>query len=369
MAMTEPEVSDSPKAGRVSYMRQALLTGPRSLSLQQVPLPEAGADGVLMRVHLALTCGTDLKMFRRGHPKFPFPTPLGHEFVGEVVEVGDLVVEETRARGLVPGARIVSAPSGPCGDGCAYCRRGQFNLCETLTSTMVFGAFGEFLRLPPRIWRHNAFPVPDGLTEAEAAFLEPLACCVHGVSRLQLEDAETAVVIGSGPIGLLFAKLLSLNGLKVTLVGRHASRLEAARQMGIMQVMDANRADPIETIRRQTGGLGVCLAVECTGRPEVWERSPELVRKGGEVMLFGGCPSGTRVSYCATRLHYDELTLRGAFHYTPTAVRQALDLLSSGKVKVTPLISGERPLDQLPDVFATLERGEGVKYIIRPQQG
>ncbi len=347
-------------------MKRAVVEAPRELAIYDLPDPEPGPDDVLIRVAVALTCGTDLKLFRRGHPKFPFPRPLGHEFVGVVEAVGDTARDAAAERGIVPGAKIVSAPTGPC-DACVYCELGHPNLCVDISETMVWGAFGGKLLLPRRVWSHNAYPVPDGLQDAEAAFLEPLSCCVYGASQLQIGGGvRTAVVIGAGPIGLLFARVLAIEGLEVIVLGRHGSRLDAARAMGITEVVDVDAADPVAAVRERTDGLGACIVVECTGRKDVWEMAPDLVRKAGQVLLFGGCPGGTKVEFDATRIHYDDLVLRGAFHYTPAAVKRSLELLASGKVRTEPLLSGRRTLAQLGETLAALERGEGVKYAITP---
>jgi L-iditol 2-dehydrogenase len=236
---------------------------------------------------------------------------------------------------------------------------------------MAWGAFAEQLRLPAHVVRRNVFLRPPGLPPREAALLEPLACVVNGVGRLDLTRAETVVVVGAGPIGLLFVALLARRGVpRVVVAGRHALRLEAARALGAADVIDLGGGDLdaaslSRAIRERVPG-GACAVVECVGRPEAWQGAIGAARKGGEVLLYGGCAAGTQVPVDAHRLHYDALTLKGAFHFTPADVRASLDLLARRELPVGRLVSGEVPLERLQDALDALIRGEALKLAIVP---
>ncbi len=342
-------------------MKSYVLAAPGVIECIEASAPVPGPGELLIRVRAALTCGTDLKTYRRGHPKIPLPSPFGHEFSGTVAAVGR-GVENFR-----PGDAVMAVHTAPCG-GCFFCRAGQENLCETIMDTKILGAFAEQILLPAHIVARNVYPKPENLPFAEAAFLEPLACVVYG-SRVQpLRQGETLVIIGAGPIGLLFLLLARARGVgQVIVTGKSAPRLELAKRLGADVVVDVETEDALPLIARLTDGRGADQVIECTGRPDVWEATPRMVRKGGRILLFGGCPAGTKVRFDTTRLHYDEIRLDGVFHFSPDAVAEARDLLISGTIDVSPLISDRLPLDKLEEALQRLMRGEGLKYALLPE--
>jgi L-iditol 2-dehydrogenase len=314
----------------------------------------------VVRVEAALTCGTDLKTYRRGHPKIPLPTPMGHEFSGVVAAVG-AGVDRFRE-----GDAVACVPTAPCGE-CRLCRRGRESLCPDAVGRMVFGAFAEYVRLPAHLARTNVFPRPAGLSAEAAAALEPLACVVHGADRVAFERAEHVVLLGDGPIALFFAQVARLRGAgRVLLVGRHPARLAVAAALGAEPLEDPGGETLVEAVRGWTGGTGADVVVECVGRPEVWEAAPALAAVGGEVLLYGGCATGTRASFDTYRVHYDEVDLKGAFHYGRADVRRALDHLVRGEVRAEPLITHRRPLARLEEALGLALSREAVKVAVTP---
>lgn len=345
-------------------MRQALLLSPGNLELRDVPIPDPAPGEVVVRIDLALTCGTDLKTWRRGHPKLPLPLPMGHEYTGVVARAGRGVTA------LREGDAIVAAPSAPCGE-CPPCRRGLENLCDRIDgSTMAWGAFAEYLRVPAHVVRRNAFLRPAGVDPRQAALLEPLACVVNGVSRLDLTRTDTAVVVGAGPIGLLFVMLLKRRGVpRVIVAGRRAARLDAATALGA-EVIDL-QAEPdqhLATAVKARVPEGACTVVECVGTPEAWIGATEAARKGGEVLLYGGCAGGTKVPLDAHRIHYDALTLKGAFHFTPADVRASLDLLARRALPLERLVTDAFPLERLEEALRAASSGDALKLAIVPDR-
>lgn len=338
-------------------MRAAILEEPGVITIRDIPTPEPGPGELLIKVEAALTCGTDLKAFRRGHPMIAMPGPFGHEFSGTVAARGRGV------RRWREGDAVMAVHSAPCRT-CFYCRKGLHNLCENVMGTKVMGAFAQYVLLPQHIVAQNVYAKPAGLGFAEAALLEPLACVVHGVAPLSIRPGDTALVIGCGPIGLLHVMLLVARGARVLVSDPHAQRLKMARQAGAEATSSPKSIS--RNVKRFTGGYGVDFVFECTGRPEVWEASVEYVRRGGTVTLFGGCPSGTRVSFDTHRLHYDEITLRGDFHFSPADVREAHRLLCEGRVDGARMLSGEFALREVHKALALLSKGQGLKYIITP---
>jgi L-iditol 2-dehydrogenase len=337
-----------------------LLTAPGRTEFRELDSPLAGPGEIVVDIAAALTCGTDLKAWRRGHPKIPFPSPFGHEFAGIVAAAGEGAPFEV-------GDAVMAVHSAPCGC-CFFCGADQENLCESIMETKVLGAFAEQILLPAHIVARNVFSKPDHLSFEEAAFLEPLSCVVYG-SRLQpIRQGETVLIIGCGPIGLLFLLLARAQGAgRIVVTGRRPARLELARALGVDIVVDVTGDDALPLIHELTQGRGADQVIECTGLPEVWEATPRMVRKGGRILLFGGCPSGTQVSFDTYRLHYDEIVLQGAFHFTPAAVAEARQLLVDGAIDVSPLISGRFPLPEVEKALLSLQRGEGIKYAIVPE--
>jgi len=339
-------------------MRQAVLRAPYDLALEDVPVPIPAPGEVVVRVRAALTCGTDLKTYRRGHPRVPFG-PFGHESAGDVAAVGDGV------EGFAVGQAVVFMPTAPCGE-CGPCRRGSENLCQTLFDDMAVGAYGDQIRLPRRIVRRHLFSKPETLSYVEAAFLEPLACVVHGWRRLGGFRGGRVAVVGLGPIGLLHIREASRRGLEVVAVGRRAAARAQAVRVGATHTIDAGADDPGESLRALWGD-GPDVLIECTGSPDVWTAAPGWVAGGGRVLLFGGLPGGTTPGFDATRLHYGEVDLIATFHYITEDVHAALALLSSGTFRPRDLISETRPLDAIVQVFHDLDRGLGAKYAVLPE--
>lgn len=338
-------------------MISAFLIKPGVIELRDIPVPRPKKGEVLVKVKSALTCGTDLKAFLRGHPMIPMPGPMGHEFSGVVEAVGG------GADKFKPGDRIMSSHSAPCLK-CAYCKKSAYNLCENIMRTKVMGAFSQFITIPAHIVKQNAYKIPRGLSFEEAALLEPLSCVMHSVRPLNVKKGDTALVIGAGPIGLMHVMLLKNAGARVAVSDMNESRLKAALKAGAVKtVLPGSIKDAVKSV---TKSLGFDFVFECTGLPEVWESGVDYLRRGGVLTLFGGCKSGTTVTFDTHRLHYDELTLRGDFHFTPADVRAAYEILKSRRLDTRLFITGRCGLDGLSAALHALSRGEGIKYAIMP---
>ncbi len=338
-------------------MLAAILREPGIIDIREVETPEPSEGELLIKVKAALTCGTDLKAFVRGHSLIPMPGPFGHEFSGIITAKGKGTGK------FKTGDAVMAVHSAPCLD-CSYCRSKLFNLCENLMSTKVLGAFAEYILVPRHIVRQNVFKKPDGLSFKEASFLEPLACVVHGMEPLKISKGETVFIIGAGPIGLLHLMLAKSKGAKVLITDIGEERLRSAKKSGADLVFQS--PESTRCVRDFTGGTGADYVFECTGRPEIWESTVNYVRRGGAVVLFGGCKAGTIVKFSADRLHYDEITLRGTFHFTPRDVKKSFLLLKNREIGVKKLISGTYPLKETGDAFSELSRGIGIKYAIVP---
>jgi L-iditol 2-dehydrogenase len=343
-----------------SCARQVVLVEPHHFEMRQAAPVHPGPGEVLIQIKCALTCGTDLKFYRRGHPLFSFPMPFGHEFSGIVAEVGSGVTA------FKPGDELMAAPTAPCGQ-CFYCMRGQENLCVQVIDTMVMGAYADFLLLPAHVVARNAFSKPASLPFEEAALLEPLACVVHAQAIAAPQSFETCMVIGAGAFGMLHAMLLRAAGVRqLVVVGRGDARLRWAAELGADQVIDARREDVAGRAAALNGGYGPDVVIEATGQVSGWESALYCARRGGRVIFFGGCAAGTALQLDTRRMHYDSLTLMAPFHFRPVDVRRARELLVQRRLGVNRIITDRRRLSELSDVFDALERGDVLKCAIVP---
>ena len=314
-------------------MRAIRFHGPGDLRLEDVPRPEPQDGAVLLRVEVALTDGTDFKAYRRGHPRLlaQVPSPFGHELCGIEVE---------------RGRRVVPANSAPCGE-CAACARDQQTQCDDLA--FINGAYAEFLLVPERVARENLLPVGDRLAPEIAALAEPLACCLRGIDAAEIVEGEMVAIVGAGPIGLMLAACAADAGARPVVVGGREERRRLVPAFG----------------GESGDGSGADVVIEAAGTDASWRDALHLVRPGGRVVFFGGREQGAALEVDAYRLHYEELTLRGAFHHTPRHFRAALAFLASGAYPWERLITHEVSLEGLPALFAGPPR-DLLKAAVRP---
>lgn len=342
-------------------MRAAVLHGAEQVSIEDVPIPPIGPGDVLVRVEAATTCGTDLKVFLRGgHARMIAPPAVfGHEFSGTIAAVGATVT------GFQQGTRVVANNSAPCYQ-CVECRRNLPNLCDDLL--FINGAYAEYMRVPERVVRTNLLVVPDAVPSVVACITEPLACVLNGLDAARFGPGDTIVVNGDGASGLMMAAMAKQRGARVIVCGRAPQRLMLAKQFGADVVINyAEVPDQVEAVRAHTEGhRGVDVAIEAVGRPEVWEASVSMVRKGGQVIFYGGCPGDSVVRLPTGPLHYDQLTLLGVFHNTPYHVRLALTLLAETTWPWASLITHALPLAQLHGAFELMMSRQALKVAILP---
>jgi L-iditol 2-dehydrogenase len=346
----------------ISEMNAAVLYGKEDVRIERVPIPAAGKGEIVIRVHAALTCGTDLKVFRRGyHARMIAPPALfGHELAGVVHETGAGV------RGFKPGMRVVALNSAPCG-ACYWCVRKQENLCEDLIFNN--GAYAEYIRIPARIVAKNTLIVPQSLPLEHAALTEPLACVVRGLEETGAKRGDSVVVIGAGPIGLMFMHVAQLSGMKVIAVVKRDEQIASATTFGASHVVQTGAVvDAVAAVRDLTADQrGVDVAIEAVATPLTWQWAVDMVRRGGTVNFFGGCAAGTKVEIDTDRLHYNDITLKASFHHTPAACRKAFDLLASGRFKCSEYITGRAQLSDLETVLRRLnDRSNDIKTAIIP---
>ncbi len=344
-----------------NHMMAAVLYGKEHLQVEPVAVPQIDNGDILVRVKVALTCGTDVKVFRRGyHARMIVPPAVfGHELAGDIVAVGENVTN------FSVGQRVVAANSAPC-DTCFFCRRGLENLCEDLLFNN--GAYAEYIRIPARIVARNTYLIPEHVSYHDAALVEPLACVVRGFEETAPRGGDTVAVIGLGPIGLMFVKLAKLYGCRVIAVGRRKTQLDRAAALGADElIIGADSANPVAVVRDLTHGRGADVAIEAVGKPQTWEWAVNMVRRGGIVNFFGGCPNDSTVDLDTSLLHYSEITCKASFHHTPAFIRKALDLVCAGQVTASFFVNREEPLANLLEVMRHLMSHNGpLKTAILP---
>ena len=344
-------------------MRAAVLYGKEDVRIEDIEPPALKPGEVRIAIQAALTCGTDLKVFKRGyHARMIVPPAVfGHELAGTICEVASGIPageesaapsEHLHATPYRVGERVVVANSAPCGS-CFFCRNHQENLCDDLL--FLNGAYAESIVVPARLVEKNLLRLQDETAFRDAALTEPLACVVQGVEDSRLHVGQSVLIIGAGPIGLMFVALANHLGCRVTVVGRGEARLRAAQRLGASEVIDVGAANPTSHPMNRYD-----VVIEAVGKPETWESAIRWVRKGGTVNFFGGCPSGTTVSFDTSLIHYSNLTLLASFHHTPRTIRRALEYIEAGVIRARDFVDGECGLEQLPELFRSMASGNRV---------
>ncbi|MSR42551.1 MAG: alcohol dehydrogenase [Pedosphaera sp.] len=343
-------------------MRAAVLHGKEDVRIERVPARALRAGEVRVAIEVALTCGTDLKVFKRGyHARMIVPPAVfGHELAGVISGV------TSQAVGWRVGDRVVVANSAPCGE-CFYCRQNQENLCDDLL--FLNGAYAESIVVPARLVAKNLLRLKPATDFRDAALTEPLACVVQGVEDCKLRAGQRVLIIGAGPIGLMFTALAKEAGCEVKVVGRGEKRLAAARKLGAKRVIDVSNGDDVAIAVKAVVAKLFDVVVEAVGKPETWEAAVKLVRKGGVVNFFGGCPAGASITLDAGLIHYSNLRLLASFHHTPRTIRRALELIEAGVIRADDFVDGEVLLANLPELFKAMAKGNrAVKTVVRVRE-
>lgn len=343
-------------------MMAAMFYGVGDVRYEETDIPEIGPGELLVKVGGALTCGTDVKTYKRGHPILLKNTPalFGHEYAGTIEEVGEGV------KGFERDMRIVATNSAPCGT-CFLCKRGKPNLCPELKSTFLNGAFAEYIKVPESVVRWNAHPIPDSLSFRDAALTEPLACVVHGIEEANIQLGDTVAIIGAGPIGQMMIMLAKKSGASTVIASDLVElRREMAKKSGADIIVDPSSEDPVMRVKEETSGHGADVVIEAVGLPVTWEQAVDMTRDAGLTVLFGGAASGTKFTLDTVRFHYGQLTVKGVFHLTPRHVEQALKLIIANDIDPDILISHEMPLEKITDALEMMGSGKTMKVSIVP---
>lgn len=345
----------------IGKMKAQLFYGPQDVRFEETGIPEIGPGEALVKIKSALTCGSDLKTYRRGHPTMIVEgSVFGHEWAGDIIELGEGVED------FSVGDRVVAVNSVPCFK-CYYCKLQRYSMCENLVYNN--GAYAEYIKIPRDILAVNTIKIPEHVEYSSAALTEPLACAVHGIDESNITEGDMVAVNGAGPIGLFFVALAKLKGAIVISSDLSDERLKVAKELGADLTINASKVeDQIRAVKDLTdGGRGVDVAIEATGFPKVWEMTILMARNGGTVNLFGGCASGTSINIDTKLLHYSELTIKGVYHHTPYYVKKAFKLIEKGLFNAKKFITADMPLSRLVEALELMGQQKGIKYNITNQ--
>ena len=342
-------------------MRAAVLHAPGDLRVQDWPDPVAGPGELVLKVGATAVCGTDIRIFRGKKTKgVRFPTILGHEFAGSIVSIGEGVTE------FMVGDSVAVDPVYPCGR-CAYCQAGRENVCQN-RQAMGYefdGAFAEFVRIPAiGVQKGNVFRMPGVIDWAQAALAEPLACVLNGQENMGISLGDSVVIIGAGPIGLLHLKTAMLAGARrILVVEPNPERRAAAERLGASAI-DPGTGAVSTFVKDATGGLGADAVIVAIGVPAVADQALTLARKGGRINLFAGFSVGDMPPMDVNLIHYNELTITGASALKRRHFGLALDLIASGRIDVSDMVTHRMPLAEAARALTAAEAGEGLKIVV-----
>lgn len=331
--------------------------GPGDIRIEEVPIPEAGAGQILVAVEACGVCATDVKTFQRGHPKIRPGSGLGHEIAG-------VVVDAPGSSRWSRGTRVVVAPYVPCGT-CDQCRRQRYSLCPHLFDQALDpGGFSEYVCVPERLVSEGMIALPEKLDSAAMCFSEPVACCLHAFSAVEVKAGDTLLILGDGVMGLLQAQIGRWIGARpVILSGMTPERLKVAREIADV-VVDAAHEDVVGAVRRVTNNLGADKVIVSVADVGAARTALTVVRQGGAINLFAGMPADASLTVNMNRIHYDEVLVTGSFGFGPPDFAKAVELISRGTLDVMRLVTASVPLEGTLGAMDKLAHQQGLKTIV-----
>lgn len=344
-------------------MKAAVYNGPGDLTVGEMPDPQPKTDNLILRIRMCTICGTDLKLYTVGNPRCKPPRIIGHELVGEVINVGSEV------DGFELGDRVTLATSIAC-QRCDYCSRGLENLCPNVKciSFDFDGAFAELMEVPSEAIRGgNALLVPATLEDRAAALSEPLSCVINAQKIAGVKPGHTVIVIGGGPLGCLHAEVAKAYGAtRVIVTEKSCERLALVNRLQGVETVDTSEGNSVEKILAVTNGKGADVIMATAPTVEAQTEALHMARKGGVINLFASLAKGNSVIEIDSRIvHYGQISITGASDSRPCDVREALHLLEAGKIDFDTIVTHELPLDRILEGIELMKRGSGLKIAIK----
>lgn len=346
-------------------MKAALYRGPKDLEVIEVDKPTPKSDEILIKVHACATCGTDAKIFNHGHQRLTPPQVIGHEIAGEIVEIGSSV------SGHQIGDRVQIIAAIPCGS-CWACQSGKMQICINQLSMgyQFAGGFAEYMIVPNEVIRVDGVNrIPENLSYDEAAAAEPLACAINAQELINVGPGDVVLVMGAGPIGCMHVRLArALGAVHVTLADVNAHRLKLSVDVVKPdQVIDMSQVDIEDAVKNVIPNPGPNVIITAAPAGQAQEQAVRMIRPGGRISFFGGLPKDKpMINIDSNLVHYKELILAGANGSTPAHNKQALELMASGKVKVSDLLTHRVSLDNVQEAIDLVLGGEAIKVVVKP---
>ncbi|RKY03638.1 hypothetical protein DRP77_05715 [Candidatus Poribacteria bacterium] len=334
-------------------MKAALIYGPGDVRVEEVDPPKPQPDQALIRIKACGICPTDVRAYTGLRKLAKYPSVIGHEWVGEIVEVGE------EFEGFEVGDKVIADWRVVCGE-CYFCRRGIFNYCLNMRRERVRGGFCEYGVAIAR----NLRRMPESLSFEEAVFAEPLACCINGIERSNIQIGDTVVIIGAGPIGLLHVQLAKHRGARVIVSELIPERLRLAGELGADELIDASKEDPVERVKELTDGLGANAVIVAVGAPEPNRQALQMACIGGTVNYFAGTYPPSTFEFDPNLVHYKQINVTGSHDFTPHHFTAAVRLLETRTIKVKPIISHILPLERIEEGFEIVSSRKGGKVVI-----
>jgi threonine dehydrogenase-like Zn-dependent dehydrogenase len=353
-------------------MKVALIYGPMDVRVVDVPRPEIGAGEVLIRVKICMTSGTTIKQYIRPYPGWGYPHGFGYEWVGEIEDVGEGV-----DKSLIGKRCTTSRPPRACS--CFFCVRGKPHLCSRLRDARrtakhtdnpekgeVSGRFVEYVKAPASLVNI----LPDHLSSEDACQIPYVAVAQHGNNNVDIKVGDTVATVGAGAMGMIHLMLSRIRGAQTVAIDKTQARLDFAKKIGVADyVINAANTEEAQKGLKELNvndGYGPDVVIESVGLPETYEEAFALVRRGGQVLMYGGALLGTTVTFDTYHLHYDEITIVASTAAAPIDRVRAYNLVERGRIKPSVFISGEYPLTEIKEALELHRTGKGIKYAIIP---
>jgi L-iditol 2-dehydrogenase len=349
--------------------KAAVFNGPRSITMERLPLVQSNDGSAILKILSCAVCGYDVRVYNEGHRKVHPPIILGHEICAETVHPinslgnGSLISE---------GTRVAVSPLVPCLK-CYYCASERYNLCNNLQEigSSVNGGFAEYIKIPlNNIIIDGIVPVPDNITNEEAALIEPLACCLNAHLRFNSSHTDrTIIIIGDGPIGLIHLQISKLYGMKTIVIGKIDYRMDQAKQLGAdIVLLNSNIEDSVQSIMDSTNNVGANMIIVATSNPDALDLALRIASKDSIISLFAGMPKTKILSLAPNWLHYNEISISGSFSSTPILMRKAISMVSESKINLKKIISYTYRLKDIEDAFIATEKYSSFRSIIHPSE-
>jgi len=348
--------------------RAAVFNGPRSITMERLPLAQSNDGSAILKILSCAVCGYDVRVYNEGHRKVHPPIILGHEICAETIHPisnlgnGNLISE---------GTRVAISPLVPCLK-CYYCASERYNLCNNLQEigSSVNGGFAEYIKIPlNNIIIDGIVPIPDNITNEEAALIEPLACCLNAHLRFNSSHTDRSIIIGDGPIGLIHLQISKLYGMQTIMIGKIDYRMDQAKQLGAdVVLLNSNIEDSVRSIMDSTNNIGANMIIVATSNPDALDLALRIASKDSIISLFAGMPKTKILSLAPNWLHYNEISISGSFSSTPILMRKAISMVSESKINLKKIISYTYRLKDIEDAFIATEKYSSFRSIIHPSE-